>query len=501
MEAQFFLVLRENRPGQLGFIGLFKKFNTTRTLLTQFLRLLKERNSLITLAFALLAILALIWPALYNGYPLFYSDSASYLGAGFDEELRVDRPIAYSLFVRHMSLAESLWFVVLAQSIVVLWSVFYVTRFFVKRNALRLACVFVILISFGTAVSNYNSQIMADIFCAVSLLGFAGLVSRRHWRFTDYLFLIVVVYSAATHLSIVILMMGMGLVVLILAVFRLVRWKSVLKGAVIASLSLLLVMYTNWSFGGGFVASRAGNVFLFARMLETGVVQDYLEKNCSDESTYVMCDHIHDFKPHAFQFIWEFDESPLYDSACLANNWPTCLLERNQELGEHLQGIWLDGSYTSHLLGFFTEGFFLQLADYKVGHLNAESKKAASYHILNHYMPKELRFYTQARQFGETQTFSTITLIQNVSLILSGLLFVLLFILRKRFTLTKDQRLLVFLVFIGMLGNAMVVNLFASVLDRYMGRIIWIIPLFALLLLVQLPAVNSFLKRTGILES
>lgn len=60
-----------------------------------------------------LSVILLIMPAIVNGYPLVYSDSGTYIGSGFEGIVPVDRPIAYGLFVRHISVAYSLWFVIL----------------------------------------------------------------------------------------------------------------------------------------------------------------------------------------------------------------------------------------------------------------------------------------------------------------------------------------------------------------------------------------------------
>ena len=47
---------------------------------------------------------ALLWVALWNGYPTFYPDSGTYLECGFLLETPVDRPITYGLFIVATSL-------------------------------------------------------------------------------------------------------------------------------------------------------------------------------------------------------------------------------------------------------------------------------------------------------------------------------------------------------------------------------------------------------------
>jgi hypothetical protein len=55
----------------------------------------------------------LLFDALYNGYPLIYSDTGTYLSSGFLLETPFDRPITYGIFMRISSLnGVSLWGVV-----------------------------------------------------------------------------------------------------------------------------------------------------------------------------------------------------------------------------------------------------------------------------------------------------------------------------------------------------------------------------------------------------
>jgi hypothetical protein len=60
--------------------------------------------------FVTLGALGLMLDAIYNGYPLVYSDTSTYLASGFELQTPVDRPITYGLFIRLTSLnGFSLW--------------------------------------------------------------------------------------------------------------------------------------------------------------------------------------------------------------------------------------------------------------------------------------------------------------------------------------------------------------------------------------------------------
>ena len=59
--------------------------------------------------------------AFANKYPFLYSDTCTYLDGGFDHQVNNMRPITYGLFMRHVSLLESLWLVVFVQALMVSW--------------------------------------------------------------------------------------------------------------------------------------------------------------------------------------------------------------------------------------------------------------------------------------------------------------------------------------------------------------------------------------------
>src|ERR1044071_8868647 len=80
-----------------------------------------------------LAALVLMCAAFYNGFPLVYADTGTYIHSGFTLETPWDRPLLYGLFVRVFSLnGFSLWSVILAQSLIISWLVYECFRAFTR---------------------------------------------------------------------------------------------------------------------------------------------------------------------------------------------------------------------------------------------------------------------------------------------------------------------------------------------------------------------------------
>src|SRR6202012_99225 len=74
-----------------------------------------ERSSAV--APILLAAASLLWPALWNGYPLVFSDTGTYLSQAIERYAGWDRPVFYSLFILPLHMTLTTWPVVAAQAL------------------------------------------------------------------------------------------------------------------------------------------------------------------------------------------------------------------------------------------------------------------------------------------------------------------------------------------------------------------------------------------------
>ena len=68
-----------------------------------------------------LAAAVLLWPAVWNGYPIVFADTGTYLSQAIHLYLGWDRPVFYSLalFVLHWKIA--LWPAIVAQALLAAW--------------------------------------------------------------------------------------------------------------------------------------------------------------------------------------------------------------------------------------------------------------------------------------------------------------------------------------------------------------------------------------------
>src|ERR1035438_4255445 len=73
--------------------------------------------------------LALMFYAIYNGFPILYNDTSTYLNSGFELITPADRPITYGIFIRLASLnGFSLWTVIFFQSFILSFLIFLLIK-------------------------------------------------------------------------------------------------------------------------------------------------------------------------------------------------------------------------------------------------------------------------------------------------------------------------------------------------------------------------------------
>ncbi len=86
---------------------------------------------------ALLAVPAaaalLLWPALWNGYPIVFADTGTYLSQAINHYAGWDRPVFYSLFMLPLHATVTLWPVVVVQALLTAWVLWLVCRVLVPR--------------------------------------------------------------------------------------------------------------------------------------------------------------------------------------------------------------------------------------------------------------------------------------------------------------------------------------------------------------------------------
>lgn len=437
------------------------------------------------LGFVAAALVALLGPAIYNGFPLVYSDTGTYIAAAPTHSIPVDRPIGYSLFLNLTSLRVSLWFTVILQSAILYYLIYLLFKAVINsRYCLEWSSVVTVLLSLTTGVSNYASQLMPDIFMAIMLLSVSVLLLQKELKVIRLAFLtLVFLFTVISHFSI--LLVATVLVALVVVLNFKFRWYSKSTGVILLSWVLagwLILPTINNSYGAGFTISRSRNVSIVGRLIETGILKEYLKENC-EKKNYSLCQYADSLPPYGYLFMWDMS-SPLYKGNCMQTGWGDCWIAKDKEYGGLIKDILKRPKYLKRLAIITIKGTFDQAIDFNVGVLVSMKEGSAPYETIKAFYPGNLEAYKRAAQYQKYLYFKVISKMQMIGVAISIIAIIVIAIcFRKRIRLQSPVFLLLFLLFAGIILNAAVCSAFSTVVDRYQSRVIWLIPFMFLILL------------------
>lgn len=447
------------------------------------LRLLKRAHySLLPIPYSLfpdwlIGAFCLLLPALYNGFPLVTSDSGGYIGNSYMLYLPIDRPVAYSVFIRLASLGGlSLWGVVVAQALIVSGLLLTIARH-VLGDAYRRNVFAAIMLMMGLATSAgwTCGQLTPDIFTAVLLLSLCILSAVPIHAGAKWLLYALMLGCMLSHNSN--LLIGLLLSVMLI-VYAWRKHKAQLRQAGIALLGISAVAWISLSAmnayaGHGFRPSAASHVFIMSRMVENGIADTYLNEYCATEPN-TLCAFKGKLPTRQWNFMWD-STSPLYK----VGGWEGTETEYSRIIRRSLTR---PKYLMMHILKN-SEATLRQLPLIQVGEELAPLKEGTS-----PYLALEAHSYNELKEYASAQQQE-----QNLGLNYWNMLIVLFtvgVIVTALFTSGRDgadhwlrgmlRMTLVFLVL-----NAAVTATLATVVARYEARVFWVLPFLATLHLVR----------------
>jgi|SRR5690606_2649390 len=115
--------------------------------------------------------LILIWPALYNMFPLVTPDSGTYIHSGLALSIPGDRPWTYGIFLLLTSWGVSPWFPIFWQGFFCAWLLVQLgKKCIISSLPHSFWAGILLIISCCTAAAWYTAQLMADSFTGFMLL-------------------------------------------------------------------------------------------------------------------------------------------------------------------------------------------------------------------------------------------------------------------------------------------------------------------------------------------
>ncbi|WP_096700390.1 hypothetical protein [Magnetospirillum sp. 15-1] len=268
-----------------------------------------------TLTFVLVVLL-LMAPAIWNGYPLIYFDSEDYVEMAFSFQPIIWRIMTYGLFCSIAKFFGTLWAMPLVHAILTTWVLHEAVMGFIGRWRHMVFLGVGLAIALFTGLPWVSSQVLADVFAGVAVLGVAALAfgeGLQPWR--RFALTVITAIAICVHMSHVAVAAGLLLVLAVVWLgsrFLLRMPRPRMIGPIVAIVcGILTVPVSHYFIMGRFVFSESGQVLQLALFVQNGIAKKYLDEVCPQGADLEMCDHKDELPRTADEFLWgdsPFDE-------------------------------------------------------------------------------------------------------------------------------------------------------------------------------------------------
>lgn len=422
---------------------------------------------------------------LANNFPFVYPDSGSYIFHGSSLEVPWGRPIFYSLFFKVASFRDTPFLAVFFQGLMLSFLCFLIFKYLCTHRLWRYFFIgTVFLTTMLTGVSFTVSRIMPDIFTPILLLGMAVIFFVKDLKTINFILVGgIMILSLSVHNSHVLIWFGLLFLYSINYLYR--SWKQKnnlipinrlgsLWGMGIAS--VLLVCSVHYQLGGGFKLSKGSHVFIMRQLIDFGIVEKYLKRNCA-EKDYKLCNYQDKLDGN---FIWDYKNSPFRT----LGGWE----ENEEEYKTIIYESLSQGRYFKMFIGGAIENTFKQFFSFHLDDFDPEKKGSAPYGAIEKHYQTQIHEYEMAYQTRNKleNIIRDYNSYQHLTIYASLLFIVLLFFATKLWkSLALELRWFIVFIFLAMWANAFVCSSLSAVVTRYQYRVTWILPMLVVLVMTS----------------
>jgi hypothetical protein len=427
--------------------------------------------------------------ALFNHFPLTYSDTGNYLDNARDivhghRPWFFFRPLTYGVFLVPFASSFTLWLLPVAQGFLAAGVVDLALRSAAISLSGRGLVGLFALLSSATSLSWFSGQIMPDIFTPiVILLSFVLVWSPVSGERTPWPAFALLSFAIASHLSHfplsgVLLLAGLGARLVIdpgVRSWRRLRPLALRAGGPLA-VAALVVIAPNCVFYGQPVLSRSSSIFALAHLVEDGAAQRYLDRACPARR-YALCAERAGLRADVDWFLWSASGPRARSEQAMARGDSTFLREAPLIVAGTLRQEW------PAVMGRSLRATARQLGTFGI-HPGEHSFSASVATSMERLGPGTARAYRASRQVNHALPAGAATRL-HYAVVGAALLALLWFLPQLRGPRHRPFRLLVATVFLGLVVNAGVLASLATVHPRYQARVVWLVVVLGAVAVLQ----------------
>ena len=243
-----------------------------------------REGTLLAVAAVLIAAPLLLWPAVVNGYPLLFGDTGVYIKDGIDHHVSWARPMFYGLFMLPLHLMRTVWPVVIAQAVIAATVLLVAMRGFLPRAHPFTLIPITLVLTVGTSLPWFVSQLMPDLFAGLMILVLAVLILLPPGVRVGGQVIAALFAAGCITMHLSLLPISLAVIVTLFVcrwiVRRSFRMSDILRGITVPIAAAMVLIGTNALLIGQASMSPYGKIFLLNRVLVDGPGVRALEREC-----------------------------------------------------------------------------------------------------------------------------------------------------------------------------------------------------------------------------
>ncbi|QXQ06642.1 hypothetical protein KX816_00725 [Sphingosinicellaceae bacterium] len=401
------------------------------------------------------------------------------------------RSVAYALAVYPVHQLGTLWLLAAIQSALAAWLIWLLWGVAVPGGSRRGYLGVMAALAVASSLPLFTGFAMPDIFAPLAVIMAALLLTSadRLGRGTRTAVALLLGYAYAVHTTHV--LVG---VVLLGTAWPLLRWQGVARPVAAArmavvGLALMLGVLVNSGYGAWVQYSTGDPLrrppFLVARVLADGPGRDYLRAACAHATPYTLCRFKHAPLDNSDEILWDDPPNGIFN----VSSYQTRMALEDEEARFVIGTLRYDfiGEVRAALGNWWRQALRIEVDD---------PVRDPVYYLTDSYwkdtnLPELIESMggcgRDGRQCAPRLT-AHVSRIWHGGIVIAAALAVAAALARRRGTsATGDRRLpaIAGFIIVAVIVNAAVCGILSGPFARYQSRLIWLVPLLALLLLAD----------------